>query len=137
MAEVNGNGAPPVANRSVVQGELRRALVNRHRNPRSSVLLLRAAPEWRGDGDFDAEVDGEKLPVRVVPCPTVLAVLDALATRRDSSRYLVLLTPREPHEVGDSVLARTMLAEIKPINRWDLLRDAFEARALDENLAKR
>ena len=35
MADVygNGNGAPPVANRAVVQGELRSALASRHPQP--------------------------------------------------------------------------------------------------------
>ena len=37
-----------VANRSVVEGELRRALASRRSNKRNTVLLLRAAPEWRG-----------------------------------------------------------------------------------------
>jgi hypothetical protein len=137
MAEPNGNGAPPVANRPVVQGELKRALASRHRNPGSSVLLLRAAPQWRGDTEFAIDVEGSQLLVTVAPCPTVLAVLDAMAAQRAAGRYLVVLTHREPHEVGDSVLARAMLPEIKPINRWDLVRDAFGARALDENLVRR
>src|SRR5579863_1353065 len=133
MAETNGNGAPPVANRPVVQGELKRALASRHRNPGSSVLLLRAAPEWRGDSEFEIDVEGSQLPVTVAPCRTVLAILDAMGGQRAAGRYLVVLTHREPHEVGDSVLARAMLPEIKPINRWDLVRDAFGAHALDEN----
>ena len=142
MADVNGNGngAPPVANRAVVQGELRSALASRHRNRHGSVLLLRAAAEWRDDIEFDAEVgdvvDGGKVPVAVAPCPTVLAVLDALTARRDGGRYLVVLTPCETREVGDSVLARAMRSEIKPINRWDLVADAFGARSLDPALTR-
>lgn len=128
----NGNGAPPVANRPVVQGELRRALRSRHRNPGSSVLLLRAAPEWRDDTDFGADLgDGTQVPVTVAPCPTVLTVLAALAADREPGRYLVVLTPRETGEMGESVLARAMQPEIKPVNRWDLVQDAFGARRLD------
>lgn len=136
MTEINGNGsgAPQVANRSVVQGELRRALRSQHRNPDSFVLLLRAAPEWRDDRDFDVDIDGSQIPVAVVACPTVLAVLDALSASRDGGRYLVVLTSCEKEEVGDSVLARAMVPEIKPINRWDLVRDAFGARHLDQTL---
>lgn len=136
MAETNGSGAPPVANRIVVAGELRRALASRHRNQRSSVLLLRAAPEWRGEHEFEADIEGTRLPVAIATCRTVLAVLDAMAQQREAGRYLVVLTPREPHEVGESVLARAMLPEIKPINRWDLVRDAFGARRLDETLGR-
>ena len=138
MAGVNGNGtgAPPIASRSVVQGELKRALRSEHRNPGSSVLLLRAAPEWRDDTDFEADIDGSQVPVAVTACSTVLAVLDALAADRDAGRYLVVLTPCETHEVGDSVLARAMRPEIKPINRWDLVQDAFGARHLDQTLTR-
>jgi hypothetical protein len=136
MTEAGGNGAPPVANRIVVQGELKHALSSRRRNRHSSVLLLRAAPEWRGDPDFEAEIEGSTLPVTVAVCPTVLAVLDAMAVWSGDGGYLVVLTPRDPQEVGDSVLARAMLPEIKPINRWDLVRDAFGARRLDESLAR-
>ena len=38
-----------VANRSVVEHELRQALGSRRANQKNSVLLLRAAPEWRGE----------------------------------------------------------------------------------------
>jgi hypothetical protein len=144
----NGNGAPPVANRAVVQGELRRALNSGQRNPAGTVLLLRAAPEWRDDERFDVEVPGfeaaaltsdggkavGKVPVAVAACPTVLAVLDALATPREPGRYLVVLTPLETAEVGASVLARGIRDEVKPINRWDLVADAFGARLLDPAL---
>jgi hypothetical protein len=152
VAGPNGTGAsaPPVANRAVVQGELRRALTSGHRNPAGTVLLLRAAPEWRDDERFDVEVPGfeapstepdggqavGKVPVAVAACPTVLAVLDALAAPRDPGRYLVVLTPLETAAVGASVLARGIRDEVKPINRWDLVQDAFGARLLDPALTQ-
>jgi hypothetical protein len=152
MAGPNGTGAsaPPVANRAVVQGELRRALISGHRNPAGTVLLLRAAPEWRDDERFDVEVPGfeapspepdggqavGKVPVAVAACPTVLAVLDALAAPREPGRYLVVLTPLETAAVGESVLARGIRDEVKPINRWDLVQDAFGARLLDPALTQ-
>ena len=37
-----------VANRSVVELELRRALASRRSNPKNTVLLLRATPQWHG-----------------------------------------------------------------------------------------
>ena len=44
-----------VANRSVVEHELRQALGSRRANQDNSVLLLRAAPEWRGELQFSFE----------------------------------------------------------------------------------
>jgi hypothetical protein len=125
-----------IATRSVVEAELRRALRSRHSNKRNSVLLLRAAPEWRGKREFSAAIDDSQVPVAVAPCPTVLAVLDAMAAAREGGRYLVVLTPCDSREVGDSVLARAMQPEIKPINRWDLVQDAFGARSLDPALTR-
>ncbi len=126
----------PVANPSVVEGELRRALNSSRTVPGNSVLLLRAAPEWRGDATFTMEVDAGQVTVTVAKCQTVLAVLDAIGTSRDDGGYLVVLTPCETSEVGESVLARAMQPEIKPINRWDLVQDAFGARRLDPALTR-
>jgi len=132
----NGHGAPPVANRSVVEGELKRALKSGRRNPRNTVLLLRAAPQWRDDAEFGVEVNGSQVPVAVAACPTVLSVLDALSAGRDDGRYLVVLTPCDTREVGESVLARAVEPEIRPINRWDLVQDAFGASRLDSRLTR-
>lgn len=136
MDEGNGRGAPPVANRSVVEGELRRALRSSRRNPRNTILLLRAAPEWRGDPQFSVEVGASQVLVAVAACPTVLSVLDALSVGRDDGRYLVVLTPCDTRDVGESVLARALEPEIRPINRWDLVQDAFGASRLDPMLTR-
>ena len=126
----------PVANTSVVEGELRRALGSSRTVKGNSVLLLRAAPQWHGETTFSIDVGGGQVPVSVAPCPTVLAVLDAIGTARGGDDYLVVLTPCETREVGESVLARAMQPEIKPINRWDLVQDAFGARRLDPALTR-
>lgn len=125
-----------VANRSVVEHELRRARGSHRSNLRNKVLLLRAAPEWRGDSEFTFDDNGKHVLVTVAACPTVLSVLAALSGDREDGRYLVVLTPCDTHDVGESVLARTMQPEIKPINRWDLVQDAFGARQLDPVLLK-
>jgi hypothetical protein len=125
-----------VANRSVVELELRRALDSRRSNLRNTVLLLRAAPEWRGDTEFSFDANGRHVLVTVAPCPTVLAVLDALSGDREDGRYLIVLTPCDTHDVGESVLARALQPEIKPINRWDLVQDAFGARQVDPALTR-
>src|SRR5262249_36531331 len=72
----------------------------------------------------------------VAPCRTVLAVFDALSSDRGDGRYLVVLTPCNSRDLGESVLARAMQPEVKPINRWDLVRDAFGARRLDPALVR-
>ena len=125
-----------VANRSVVEHELRRALASRRANQKNSVLLLRAAPDWRGELEFSFEDKDRQIAVMVAPCATVLAVLDALADQRDG-QYLVVLTPCDTREVGDSVLALALHPEIKPVDRWDLVKDAFGAVTLDPALAKK
>src|SRR5580658_34948 len=122
-----------VANRSVVEHELRQALGSRRANQNNSVLLLRAAPEWRGELEFSFEDKDRQIAVAVAKCATVLAVLDALAGRRDG-QYLVVLTPCDTRDVGDSILAHAMYPEIKPVDRWDLVKDAFGAVSLDPAL---
>lgn len=126
-----------VANRPVVELELRRALASRRGNPKNSVLLLRAAPQWHGEQEFTVDDKGRQSLVTVAPCATVLAVLDALAADRPDGHYLVILTPCETREVGDSVLARAMQPEVKPVDRWELVKDTFGALSLDPALRKK
>jgi hypothetical protein len=125
-----------VANRSVVEHEVRRALTSRRANQKNSVLLLRAVPEWRAEPEFSFEDKDRRIAVTVAPCATVLAILAALADRRDG-QYLVVLTPCDTREVGDSVLALALYPEIKPVDRWDLVKDAFGAVTLDQALTKK
>ena len=126
-----------VANRSVVEHELRRALASRGSNPRNTVLLLRAAPSWHAEPEVSFEDKGRQVSATIAPCGTVLAVLDALAADRPDGQYLVILTTCEARDVGDSVLAIAMQPEIKPVDRWDLVKDAFGALSLDPALTRK
>ena len=116
---------------------MRRALASRRGNKRTSVLLLRAAPSGGTSSEFSCR--GQR-PARSrsrwPPCATVLAVLAALRRAAPTASYLVVLTRWTPREVGDSVLARAMQPEIKPVNRWDLVQDAFGASRLDPALTR-
>ena len=141
--EPNGNGttgSPPVANRAVVELELKRALsrqAGRARSTGKRLLLLRAAPQWRGDDVFTADLgDVAQGPVTmyVAACPTVLSVLAALSTARDDDSYLVVLTPCR--ELGESVLAQAIEPGILPVNRWDLIGDAFGTKKLEPSLTR-
>ena len=114
-----------IATRSVVEAELGRALRSGHSNKRNSVLLLRAAPEWRGDREFSVTVEDGQVPVTVAPCPTVLAVLDAMGAAREDGRYLVVLTPCGDGELGESVRSLAIAPSVLPVDRWDLIQAAF------------
>jgi len=141
------NGTVPAANRTVVAAELRRAVErqDRRRDARNlpagpvRVLLLRAAPEWLDEPDLTvsgvAGHDGA-VTATVAGCPTVLAVLDALA-RRPGDGYLVILTPCDDDELGDSVLAQVIANQVHTISRWDLVLDAFGARRRGPGLSGR
>jgi hypothetical protein len=129
-----------VASRPVVEGEVRRALRALARQPgnkRNRVVLLRAAAQWRDEAtEFSLDVEGRQVLVTVAACPTVLAVLDAMSAPRPDDGYLVVLTPVDEHEVGDTVLSRAIQPVIKPIDRWDLVQDAFGATRLDPLLTR-
>ena len=131
-------GATPTANKAVVAAELRRAIERqaRRRGGRGQdgtmpgVLLLQAAPEWVDDPELRVTgfEDDRAEAATVAACPTVLAVLDALASHHGTERYLVILTSCDDEELGGSVLAQAIGNRVYTINRWDLVLDAFGAR---------
>jgi hypothetical protein len=131
----------PEANRTVVEGELKRALRRAARSPDrygdARVLLLRAAPEWRGPAEVTVDIGTGPVSAVVQGAATVLAVLDALSEPRDPATYLVVLTTLDDGELGATVLSQVIGNEIRPINRWDLVADAFGARRLDPRLTGR
>lgn len=141
------NGGIPAANRTVVAAELRRAVErqDRRRDSRnlpaelSRVLLLRAAPDWLDEPDLTvpglAGHDGATA-AKVAGCPTLLAVLDAMASRPQAG-YLVILTPCDDDELGDSVLAQVIANQVHTVSRWDLVLDAFGARRRGPGLSGR
>ncbi|MEV4372944.1 BREX-2 system phosphatase PglZ [Nonomuraea sp. NPDC049637] len=110
----------------MIEAAVRRAVT---RQDPERIIALRAAPEWRGAPSLP--VDGHHVEVRA--CETVLAVLDAISSHNDG--YLVLLTPCE--ELGDSLLALVAEHELRPVNRFDLVREAFGARLVDPRLSSR
>ncbi|KAA9380112.1 BREX-2 system phosphatase PglZ [Microbispora cellulosiformans] len=118
---------PPQASRAVIEAAVRRVVA---RDDPERIVALRAAPEWREPAYID--VDGHRVEVRA--CGTVLAVLDAVAAHSDDS-ILVLLTPCD--DLGDSLLAQIAEHELRPVNRFDLVREAFGARLADPRLSSR
>ncbi|MGH3766429.1 MAG: BREX-2 system phosphatase PglZ [Pseudonocardiaceae bacterium] len=96
-----------------------------------TVIGIRSPPRpvWHGAGAFD--IDGR--PVRVAACPSVLAVLDALASQEPGS-VLVVLTDQPESELGDAVLARVHRGRLLEADRYTLLDDLLGARQLDPRI---
>jgi hypothetical protein len=57
-----------------------------------------------------------------------------LSAVRDEDSYLVVLTPCQ--ELGESVLAQAIEPGILPVNRWDLIREAFGTKKLEPSLSR-
>jgi hypothetical protein len=79
------------------------------------------SPVWHGADAFD--INGR--PVRVAACPSVLAVLDALASQEPGS-VLVLLTDQPESELGDAVLARVHDGRLLEADRSCLARHRLQ-----------
>lgn len=108
-------------------------------------VLLRSAPEWDGPPE---PVWGEGRTARIAAAPSPLAVhelvLDHLAdgaARTEGNTVpdtrpavLVVLTDREQHELDPAVLARAHKQRISTVDRWDVVREAFGAKAFDSRL---
>jgi len=145
MTEQATRASVPEASKTVVESTLRQALT--HAAARQDkhgswagdqhLLLLRAAPQWRGPAAVTIEHGGGQVTADVRGCGTVLAVLAAISEPRAAQTYLVVLTPCDGRELGNSVLARALGGEVRPIHRWDLVADAFGARKLDPRLTGR
>lgn len=135
----------PEASKVIVESALRQALeyaaARREKHGTAAgdqrLLLLRAAREWHGPATVTAEAGGGPVTAEVRGCGTVLAVLDAISEPRAATAYLVVLTPCDNRELGNSVLARAIGGEVRPVHRWDLVAGAFGARRLDPRLTGR
>jgi PglZ domain len=134
----------PEASQKVIESAVRQAL--RHAGARSRpagaageterLILLRAAPQWRGEPAITVDTEQGQVTAHIRGCSTVLAVLDALTESRDPDTYLVVLTPQPDQELGDSILAGAISHEVRPVDRWDLVLNAFGARRLDPRLLR-
>jgi PglZ domain len=143
MTVTGNNGAAPEASQAVIGSAVKQALrhVGRERpagpaGEAERLVLLRAAPHWRGDREITVGSEHGSITALVRGCPTVLSVLDALSEERDPGAYLVVLTPCEDEDLGDSILAQAIGHEVRPIDRWDLVLEAFGARRLDARLLR-
>ncbi|WP_055487733.1 BREX-2 system phosphatase PglZ [Streptomyces sp. WMMB 322] len=102
------------------------------------VVLLRSAPEWDGPAE---PVWGDGRTARIATAPSPLAVhelvLDHLAEGTDEAAgpaVLVVLTDREQNELDPAILARAHKQRIATVDSWDVVREAFGAKAADHRL---
>lgn len=133
---------PPVTV-DAVRGALRRALKRQQRRAErdpaaahARAVALRAAPQWAGPDEITVDHDGRHVNARVVPAPTVLALLAELSRPRDAE-YLVLLTPCTTQELGNTLLSRLVGQEVFTVNNWELVLDQLDLRHLDPRLYSR
>jgi PglZ domain-containing protein len=93
------------------------------------VLGVQARPEWDGPERFDHY----GVEVRVVACPSTLAVREALLDRAPD-RWLVVLTDRDTSELGRGITAHLVWHRLRPPDAWAAVRDRFGATQLDHRL---
>lgn len=99
--------------------------------PGCRVIGIRAVGTPRWDGPRDVELDGTS--VRVVPCASVLAVLDAVSHTEDNL-LTVVYTNLHEGDLGDAVLARMHRASLLDADRNTQLKDELDARFLDPRI---
>ena len=111
-----------------------RAILSGERSGPPAVIGVRSGevPIWRGPAEH--VVEGRR--VRVEACPSVLAVLDALARHAGSDTTLVILTDRPEVDLGDDVLARLHRGKLFDASRQTLLDDLLGARQLDPGIRR-
>ncbi|MGQ0480082.1 MAG: BREX-2 system phosphatase PglZ [Pseudonocardia sp.] len=124
--------APP-AERAVL-ARVRGRLAKLERGCRIIGIRSTGTPRW--SSAREVELDGT--PVRIVECPSVLAVLDALATADATAgdEVTVVLTDLPEHELGDAVFARLHRGELLEADRYTQLIDLLGARALDPRIRR-
>ncbi len=117
--------SPLTATEPIIRARLDKAAAKRYRR---GVLGLRAEPRWAGNS-----FDHKGIPVTVVPCPSVLAIWEAIDTR-DAEGWTVVLTDVDDDELGDTVLAHLLDGRLITPDPWDALRGNFSATTIEPAL---
>lgn len=113
------------ATEPIIRARLDKAAAKRYHR---GVLGLRAEPRWTA-GSFDHK----GVPVTVVPCPSVLAIWEAIDTR-DPDGWTVVLTDVDDDDLGDTVLAHLLDGRLITPDPWDALRGNFFATTIEPAL---
>jgi hypothetical protein len=91
------------------------------------VIGFRTSDRWDGP----PVVDCEGRNYDVVQAGSVLAVREAVQAAAGREQFTVLLTPLEPVEFGQDLLARLAGGRLYPIDLWESVRGLFKARQID------
>ena len=122
----------PGASAVATEAQVRRLAQDWLRKARhAQVLAIRARPEWTAPELLD--VGGQ--PVRVVPCPSPLAMRAALVDRVPGER-LVVLTDCDEEALGLGLLAHCAKLHPISIDPWELVLNQFGVTELDPALGK-
>lgn len=140
---------PPALGRvnvEAVAGALERALDAEARrvekgHPRSvaTALALSADPHWEGPERLTVHVQtgegqSEQRSVRVVGADSVLSLVHALSGDDQDVDHVVVLTPLEAADLGESLLGRFLGEEVVRLNNWELLRTELKVARIDPRL---
>src|SRR5450756_989638 len=101
----------------------------RGKNYDHGVLGVRATPEWLGTRTFTHG----KMPVRIQPCVSALAVREALLSRT-VGEWLIVLTDRSDEDLGTGVLSHLIGHRLRTPDPWAAVRHRFAATGIDPAL---
>lgn len=119
-----------MSNRTLTEAQVR-AIASEVGGP-DHVVGVAAAPRWSGDEVLDTDVG----KVRVLACPSVLAVREALATYGDAADELLLIITDQPgEELGTEVTERLWRRGLLQPRGWEACKRLFKAQTLDARLA--
>lgn len=114
-----------VATEPLIRARLEKAHA---KNYRGGILGLRAQPVCDGAG-----FEHKGRPVAVVPCPSVLAIWEAIDAHK-ADGWTVVLTDVDDDELGDTVLAHLIDGRLLTPDPWDALRSNFSASTIEPAL---
>lgn len=97
--------------------------------PNHPVLVVRSQPHWSG-AETVAVGDTK---VRIVATSSPLAVLDVVRTLTERE-YLLVLTDRTRHELGDAIVLRTRRRDVETLDEWNRVPGLFGAHSMDGRL---
>ncbi|MGF1529264.1 MAG: BREX-2 system phosphatase PglZ, partial [Candidatus Competibacterales bacterium] len=105
------------------------ALFQRYPDPDTIALVW---PEPLAEAEYQLEVAAT--PVRLVYCPSELAMRAHLAAPPPDARRLVLVSPFDAADLSKDVLARLWRREPRQINPWRTLEQLLQVATLDPRL---
>lgn len=94
----------------------------------TGILGMYADARW---SDGSMSYDGKS--VSVVPCPSVLAVWEAIQSR-STAEWTVVLTPVDEEELGAGILAHLIDGRLMTPDPWDALKSNFSATTIEPAL---